>query len=262
MDYETVGEFYASLDANLHAFVERLGETSAFCGNPLLQLSPNEVELQGAQPVICVKTASTALKTIIEQGEGAPKNSAGSHFQRFIAIRDEHAILKANNPSFEPAFPAAWNPLLRRPVRSEGRIWIENEEAAAAVDVANSTYALMIRLLAYSYSVRSGTPEKALAVDLARGAMRIVTYLAERAVRLPIGPSNPGCNAGMSFSALRDASSLPPGPGARLFFVERFELLRGPLARGARGRAWTPPASGEPDAAGGRGFSLIDRAAH
>jgi CDGSH-type Zn-finger protein/uncharacterized Fe-S cluster protein YjdI len=225
MDYETVGEFYASLDANLHAFVERLGESSTFCGNPLLQLSPNEVDLQGAQTVICIKTASAALRTIIEQGEGAPKNTAGSHFQRFIAIRDELSNLKAKNPNFEPAFPAAWNPLLRRPVRPEGRIWIEDEEAASTVDLANAGYALMIRLLAYSYSVRSGTPEKALAVDLARGVMRIVTYLAERAVRLPIGPSNPGCNAGMSFSALRDASSLPPGPSARLFFVERFNEL-------------------------------------
>ena len=225
MDYDTVGEFYASLDANLHAFVERLGETSAFCGNPLLQLSADEVDLQGAQPVICVKTASAALKSIVEQGEGAPANSAGSHYQRFMAIRDELAKLKQRNPRFEPAFPAAWNPLLRRPVRPEGRVWIENEEAAATVDLANSGYALMIRLLAYSYAVPRGTNEKALAVDLALGLMRAVTHLAERAVRLPVGPSNPGCNAGMSFSSLRDASPIPPGQSARLFLVERFNEL-------------------------------------
>jgi hypothetical protein len=144
LDYETVGEFYADLDANLCAFVERLGEAAAFCGDPRLQLSTNEVELQGAQPVLCLKTASAALKSIVEQGEGAPENSAGSHFQRFIAIREEFAKLKAENPNFAPAFPAAWNPLLRRPVRPEGRIWIENEAAAETVDVANASYALML----------------------------------------------------------------------------------------------------------------------
>ena len=105
----------------------------------------------------------------------APKNSARSHFQRFIDIRDEHARLKSKNPLFEPAFPAAWNPLLRHPVRPEGRVWIENEDAAEAVDLANSFYALMIRLLAYSYALPSGSPEKGLAVDLAITLMKAVS---------------------------------------------------------------------------------------
>jgi len=237
-DYDTVGEFYSCLETNLQAFVDRLGESSAFCGDPLLQLSRSEVDLQGAEPVICVKTALAALKSIVEQGEGAPTDSTGSHFQRFMAVRDEHATLKAKNPKFEPAFPAAWNPLLRRPVRPEGRIWIENEEAAETVDLANACYALMIRFLAYSYALPSGHPEKALAVDLGTGLMRVMTKYAERAVRLPIGPSNPGCNAGMSFTVLRDASALPPGPSARLFFVERFrEILAAAEALAAGGDA-------------------------
>ena len=49
--------------------------------------------------------------------------------------------------------------------------------------------------------------------------------LAERAARLPAGPSNPHCNAGMSFTALRDAGSLPRGVAARRLFVERFAQL-------------------------------------
>jgi CDGSH-type Zn-finger protein/uncharacterized Fe-S cluster protein YjdI len=221
-DYETVGEFYIDLDANLRDFAATLGDNAAFCGDPLLQLSPDEVELTGAQPVICIKTASAALKSIVEQGEGAPENSAGSHFQRFITVRDELSQIKAENPDFEPAFPAAWNPLLRRPVRPEGRIWIENEEAAATVDVANSSYGLMLRLLAYSYAVPRPAAEKGLAVDLSLGLMRVFTHLAERAARLPIGPSNPKCNAGVSFTTLRDAASLPRGPAAHRFFTERF----------------------------------------
>jgi CDGSH-type Zn-finger protein/uncharacterized Fe-S cluster protein YjdI len=52
-----------------------------------------------------------------------------------------------------------------------------------------------------------------------------VTLLGERAARLPAGPSNPGCNAGMSFIALRDSAPLPHGSGARRFITERFAEL-------------------------------------
>ena len=104
------------------------------------------------------------------------------------------------------------------------RVWIEDEEAAKTVDAANTGYALMLRLLAYSYAVPRGT-EKGLAVGLAIDLMRAVTLLGERAARMPAGPSNPHCNAGMSFTALRDASPLAHGVAARRFFTERFAEL-------------------------------------
>lgn len=221
LDYDTVGAFYETLGANLRAFVSHLGEESAFSGDPLLQLSAAELALAGAKPVICMKTALGAFATIVEQGEGAPEHSAGSHYQKFLAIRNEYYALKVANPDFQPAFPAAHNPVLRRPMGRVGRVWIEDEEAAETVDLANTGYALMLRLLAYSYSVSRPMPEKALAVDLSMGLMRAVTLLAERAARLPAGPSNPDCNAGVSFTALRDAASLPPGASTRRFFAER-----------------------------------------
>lgn len=222
LDYETVGTFYAALSDNLRAFVARVGEPAAFCGDPALQLSPAEIRLQGAQPVICSKTALAGFAAIVLQGEGAPADAAGSHFQKFTAIRSELAALQAAHPDFTPAFPAATNPVLRTPMRS-GRVWIEDEQAAATTDVANAAYALMLRLIAYAYMVPRPLPQKALAVDLALGLMRAMTPLAERAARLPAGPSHPQCNAGMSFTALRDAAPLPAGPGAGRFFRERLD---------------------------------------
>jgi len=221
LDYETVGAFYETLGAKLKAFVTHLGENAAFSGDPLLQLSAAELALAGAKPVVCMKTALGAFATIVEQGEGAPEHSADSHYQKFLAIRSEYARLKAENPDFQPAFPAAHNPVLRPPMGRAGRVWIEHEEAAATVDLANTGYALMLRLLAHSYLIARPLPEKAVAVDLSMGLMRAVTLLAERAARLPAGPGSPGCNAGMSFTALRDAASLPPGASARRFFAER-----------------------------------------
>ena len=224
-DYRTVGEFYARLDEDLRAFVSVHGEAATFCGDPALQLSAEEAALNGVKPVICAQTALAAFRAIVEQGEGAPANSAGSHFQLFMSIRDELAALTAANPHFRPALPAAHNPVLRPPVRPAGRVWIENEDAAVAVDLANSAYALMMRLIAFAYAVPRPAPEKALAVNLAVGLMRAMVPLGERAARLPAGPSNPECNAGVSFTVLRDAAALPVGPSAHRYFIERLAEL-------------------------------------
>lgn len=220
-DYKTVGEFYQQLSNCLQAFATKHGEKVAFCGDAQLQLSQSEVQLVGAQPVICAKTALRAFTTIVEQGEGAAEHSETSHYSRFQAIQRELAALKAEHPDFQPAFPAAHNPVLRRPLRPEGRVWIEDEAAAKTVDLANTAYALMLRLLAYSYLIPRSEPEKALAIELGLGLMRVFTWLAERAARLPAGPSNPDCHAGVSFTTLRDAAAFPPSAGARHAFTER-----------------------------------------
>jgi CDGSH-type Zn-finger protein/uncharacterized Fe-S cluster protein YjdI len=225
IDYETVGAFYAALGDRLRALVAQVGEAGAFCGDRALQLSPDEIDLDGARPVVCIKTALAAFDAIVLQGEGAPRDSADSHFAKFVAIRTEYRALKERDPAFVPAHPAATNPVLRRPPRPEGRVWIENEEAAATVDLANAAYALMLRLLAYTYSIPRPVAHKGHAVDLAIGLMHAVAALAERAARLPAGPSNPGCNAGISFTALRDFGALLPGASAWRFFEERFAQL-------------------------------------
>jgi CDGSH-type Zn-finger protein/uncharacterized Fe-S cluster protein YjdI len=224
-DYDTVGAFYHCLGVGLHEFVEHYGEPAAFDGDPALQLSPAEVNLPGARPVRCLKTALAAFDAIITQGEGAPRDSVDSHYQKFLSVRSELQQLRARNPGFTPAFPAATNPVLRRPPRPEGRVWIEDPVAFATVDLANACYALMLRLLAYSYVLRGPGAEKSLVVDLAIALMQALMPLAERAARLPAGPSNPHCNAGVSFIAPRDTGALPPGAGARRLFVERFAQL-------------------------------------
>jgi CDGSH-type Zn-finger protein/uncharacterized Fe-S cluster protein YjdI len=244
MDYDTVGTFYESLAEGLRDFSHALGESTAFCGDPALQLSPLEADLGGVKPVICLKTALAAFTSIVQQGEGAPEHSEDSHFRKFVTIREEYAALLRKNPAFTPAFPSAHNPVLRRPMRREGRVWLEDERAAATVDLANTGYALMLRLMAHSYLVPRPAAEKALCIDLALGLMRAVTHLAERAARLPAGPSNPDCNAGMSFTALRDAAPLPPGPSARRFFSERLnEMVAAAAELDRNGDARTASAS-------------------
>jgi hypothetical protein len=236
VDYETVGKFYETLSADLSTFVARIGEREAFCGDRNLQISRAEIDFQGCDPVICAKTALAAFDAIVSQGEGATQEKADSHYQRFIGIREELKALKAANPAFAPAYPAAVNPVLRRPVRPGARVWLEDETAATTVDVANSAYMLMLRLVSHSYLIPRPHPLKALCVDLSLGLMRAMAPLGDRAARLPAGPSNPGCNAGMSFTALRDSAPIPPGRSAAAF-VERSPNSMPPRNRSCQ-REW------------------------
>jgi CDGSH-type Zn-finger protein/uncharacterized Fe-S cluster protein YjdI len=235
LDYATVGEFYASISDGLRALVASVGEDAVFCGDPALQLSAAETNLPGATRVACLKTALASLEAIVVQGEGAPAHAEGSHFDRFCAIRAEYQALKAAHPSFVPSHPAATNPVLRRPPRPEGRVWIEAQEAMEVVDLSNAAYGLMLRLLAYAYATPSSHPDKALSLDLGIGLMHAMTNLAEHAARLPAGPSNPDCHAGMSFTALRDAAALPAGGAANRYFIERFAELSAVANRLAKG---------------------------
>ena len=223
IDYETVGVFYQSLGKLLRDFSAKHGESAAFSGDPALQLSPSEIDLGGAKPVLCLKTALQAFDAIVTQGEGASADSENSHFHRFAQIREEYRKLKAANPGFAPAWPAAVNPVLRRPPTPEGKVWLESPDAVATVDLANACYQLMLRLLGYAYAIPRPQPEKGVAVDLGISLMQATALLGERAARLKAGPSNPDCNAGMSFTALRDTAPFAPGDAARRFFTERLQ---------------------------------------
>jgi hypothetical protein len=160
IDYATVGEFYAALGAGLRGLVAQVDESAAFCGDRALQLSENEIDLGGVRPVVCLKTALAAFDAIVLQGEGAPRDNTESHFAKFVSIRSEYRSLKERNPSFVPAHPAATNPVLRRPPRPEGRVWLEDSRAAAVVDLANAAYGLMLRFIGYSYAISGPAPRR------------------------------------------------------------------------------------------------------
>jgi CDGSH-type Zn-finger protein/uncharacterized Fe-S cluster protein YjdI len=227
MDYDTVGEFYHNLQAAIARLAEDLGESTLFCGDPSLQLCESDIALPGARTVLCAKTAVAAFDAIVKQGEGAQEENSDSHYCRFLAMRDELRALKRNNPNFEPAHPAACNPVLRRPPKPEGRVFIEDDESSAIVDVANASYQTMLRLLAYTYTLRSGAASKTLSVNIAIALMKAFTWLAESAARRPSGPANPGVNAGVSFTALRDSAPLMSGASGGTFLSERVRQLAG-----------------------------------
>lgn len=223
-DYETVGVLYAMVVADLEDLCARLGETAVFIGDPAGQIGPDLISLPGVQKVACLKSAKTAIEAIVAQGEAADASTDRSHFQRFCAVRDAYDALLAEDPLFKPAWPAAHNPVMRRPPTPEGRVWIDAPDAAAVVDLANALYLHMLRCLAQAFG-RTDPSAQAVLIDAAIDAMFAISPTAMLAAQLPASADGAGPNAGMSFAMTRALTALPPGAAEWAMLHERAEEI-------------------------------------
>ncbi len=200
-DYTSQGQLYHSVLRGLVRLVETLGEKNVFVGHGEAQVGAAEFGLPGLFKVDGLDAARRAVEEIIHQGEGAPTHREDSHYQRFLAIKDEFARMKQARPDFDPARPAAENPTL---IDSGGRTDVTpigDGRTAKVVDLGNSLYALMMRTFAQVFA--PAPLPRDLRVGLALAAnelMHAMTVVGEAVTRLPIGPTRPGATAGLTFA--------------------------------------------------------------
>lgn len=230
-DYATVGELYEMIVADLEALVARLGEAGLFIGDPAGQVDETLVQLPGVRKVICLRSAKEAIAGIVEQGEGAAEAAEQSHFQRFVAIRDAYDAALKRNPHFSPARPAAHNPVMRRPPTPEGKVWIEDAEAAEIVDLANAIYLHMLRCLTQAFGHAGGKRAQSALIDSAIDLMFALSPIAAYATTLPAQSGASDCHAGVSFAMTRALSPLPPGRAEAVMLAERFEEIAAQAAQ-------------------------------
>ncbi len=230
-DFETVGGLYRGIRHGFDVLAHHLGEDALFCGDTASQVGPSEVSLPGLMLVSDLATATQAIGTIIEQGEGAPDHSEESHYNRFLRMREKFEAFQTTDPSFDPAFPCAHNPTMHPPLDPAHRVHIQSPEAAKVLDVANSIYGHALRCLVQAWGrPGDGATDKRLFVDSAIDLMELLASVGTHLATLPAGHRHPGVNAGVTFTMLRDVARLPPGPGERRVMAERL-LEIGHLAR-------------------------------
>ena len=206
-EYRTVGQLYESISLGLAGLAGTIGESRLFAGDPAHQLSAEVGRLPGLKVVRCLITARAAIDAIIRQGEGADASEARSHYQRFLAIREEYEALLAARPGFRPARMSAHNPVMRRPPTPEGKLWITEEPAASLLDLGNALYNHCLRCLSLAYGgVDAGTQQALVrtSIDL----MHLLSPIACRLGLLPANPVLPEATAGISFATLRSAAAL------------------------------------------------------
>ncbi|MCR4282772.1 MAG: CDGSH iron-sulfur domain-containing protein [Bauldia sp.] len=225
-DYATVGHLYRGVRHGLEVLAHHIGEQPLFCGDPPSQLGPSEASLPGLALVTNLASATAAIQTIIEQGEGAPEHSEDSHFSRFMRVRKEYGEFLAADPAFEPAFPVAHNPVMRQPLDPHNRVFIDAPETVHVLDFANALYGHTLRCLVQAYGRGAGEEaDKRLFVDTAIDMMEALTQVGPYLASLPASKSHPGVNAGVTFTMLRDVAKLPRGGGEKRIMAERVAEL-------------------------------------
>ena len=224
-DYETVGELYRTIEEGLKGLSETLGEKTLFCGSHSLQIAPPEIEREGLILIHDNVSALTAIHTIVSQGEGAT-TLAGSHFEKFTRIKESVEQLMAKNPAFEPGRPGARNPVMRKPVESEGTIWINDPRAVPYLDLGNAIYALMLRFLLQLYSMEDRKAEaRKVLLEGALSLMHGIGAMGAIVSQLPASPEVPGVHAGLSFDLIRHFNPIELSSENQLLTERLSEML-------------------------------------
>ena len=226
-DYETIAELYGMIREGLQSLVAKQGSAAFVAGSDARQIGPDTVDLPGLNVITDLPSALRAIDVIVEQGEGSPSESEDSHFARFNAIRREWTELKSASPAFEPAHPAAHNPVMRRPADPKDRVWITAPEAVRHLDLANSIYGQVLVLLQEAYAPSSAhVADKRAFFQAAMSLMQALSTLGQKLARLPASEDHPGVMAGLTFTVPRNLGAR--GPGSAALILERLgELAAG-----------------------------------
>src|SRR5207249_10362614 len=87
--FSTQGHLYNGIRDGLEYLSHKYGEEGLFVGRPEDQANETFFSIPGMIAVHDLASACLALKTIVEQGEGASEYLADSHFNRIMRNREE-----------------------------------------------------------------------------------------------------------------------------------------------------------------------------
>lgn len=224
-DYATVGELYQAIADSLAPLAASLGEAALFVGAVDAQLTERDVFLPGLCSIATVAEARSALALIVEQGEGSRVCHETSHYARFRTMRAQWQALSAARPAFTPCREVARNPVMRTPVTSTDHVQIVSEPALSLLDVGNSSYFMMLRLLALMSDTANCLLPRPAVMAQAMTLMHALADIGVALTGLPANPDYPGVRAGLTFSLSRTAFGYESPLSAAVLIAERMALL-------------------------------------
>ncbi len=219
-DYETIGQFYDSIERGLRELCARLGEANVFGGDPRRQVSDADIR-GGAGKVIVVDSLATALAAlgeIVVQGEGTrgtevwdrdqemfhPEHDEVGHYFRFQALKlgrcYRHGDTVESGPSGH-AVTIDWagvRPMQPNPRADDHAL---GSRIRTAEDEFNIAYCTILEFLDQTFD---GNPP---AIQLAIGAM---FRLKHKADPLMVIPTEGGRTAGPTFEYVAPADRHEP----------------------------------------------------
>jgi hypothetical protein len=210
-DFETISHLYRSIEDGLSTLSERIGEQRLFVGPLSAQATGEHFRFPELVAVHDLATATQAIETIVEQGEGARGEWQQSHFGRLLGVLDAFMTARDANADFDPT-----RPVLRahvRPVESGADVPLISWHFTVRIaDLLNAVYEVTLQVLAryFNHTDESEAQLQALA-DVAFFLMEeCISVLGEIVTRLPVGGEYPGRTAGPAFELFYDADWLLP----------------------------------------------------
>jgi heme-degrading monooxygenase HmoA len=197
--YETIGQFYAAIEAGIRRLCDELGEDAVFSGDPARQVG--EFHLRGGGgaviPVHDLKSALAALTEITEQGEGAartdvwdgdrdvfhPERDEVAHFYRFQELKHGRRYQTGDTPQSGPTGePIAVDFDAVMPMRPNPRTTghPEGSDIRVAQERFNTTYCLLLKQLEEAFN---GDPAR---LGATVGTMYQVKTQAQALMMMPL----------------------------------------------------------------------------
>jgi len=224
-DYATVGELYETVAQSLQAFALAHGEHALFVGDPALQVDATLAPLPGVASVTDLAGALAAIRTIVTQGEGAGAEQGDSHFMRFCRIGEQLAALAGADPAFEPAWPAATNPVMNAPIKAEAeRVHIDHPANSRWLDIGNALYTTSMRCLLQGFTATERRA-KAAWLSASFALMRSLVPVGQGLAARPASEAALLPHGGLTFTPLRTLGALP-AERAPVVVAERIGQLR------------------------------------
>ncbi|AYJ47249.1 ferritin-like domain-containing protein [Rhodococcus sp. P1Y] len=198
--YRTIGQFYAAIEVGIRTLCDSLGEDVVFCGDPERQL--HEIHFSSTAgnivPVTNLASALSALKEIVEQGEGAARTDAwdGSkdvfhpqldevaHYYRFVELKNGKRFRIGDTPQTGPTggdIAVDFDGV--RPLRTNPTVGDHAPGSAIrlAQEEFNNSYCLVLYLLDETFN---GNPRE---MNTAIGAMFTLKAQALALTSMPTG---------------------------------------------------------------------------
>jgi hypothetical protein len=217
-EFHTVGELYRHIEMRLHE-----GGADLFIGDPARQVGRDLLDFPNLVAITDQASASRAIETIIEQGEGTPggqNDGHDSHFQIFQAVRrsllEEMIAADQDGRVFAPAFPCIENPTASADlfVAPPEANLIADPHSRDLADAFDSIYVFMLRLLGWVFD--ADVASSGQRQQFAQAALRLMTTvlkpLGEALASLPAGRGYEKATAGAPFGVSRTVA-LPWSPG-------------------------------------------------
>ncbi len=224
-DYDTVGALYQAITDSLAPLAASLDDAGLLVGGRAAQLTEEDVFLPGLFSIATVAEATKALNLIVEQGEGSRACHETSHYARFRAIRQQWHALSQERSAFQPYREVARNPVMRAPIKKDEHIQIVSEPALSLLDMGNSSYFMMLRLLALMSDTANCLLPRNVVMAQAMTLMHALADIGVALTSLPANPTHPGVRAGLTFSLSRTAFGYGAPLSAALLISERMKLL-------------------------------------